>query len=225
MTEKTENGKVLEITTGAVDKIAELIAKRGKGPQAIRVVLRGRSLDGNLISDFMFVEMGAYEETDVVQDAGPFPLYFDEYTAEGLDGAKVDYNELKYPTGFGIEYPPQAAQVAVKPSKEWDDPVAVEVQKVIDQQLNPAIAGHGGWVKLLEVKGETAYIEMGGGCRGCAISQMTLKQGIERAILDNVPEIKKVVDTTDHDGGTNPYYTQAAGATPAIPGKSPMGEE
>ncbi|MGD8456175.1 MAG: NifU family protein [Anaerolineales bacterium] len=225
MTDKTENGKVLEITPGAVDKIAELIATRAKGPQAIRVVLRGRGPDGNLMSDFMFVEMGSNEETDVVQDAGPFPLYFDVNSAEGLDGATVDYNELKYPTGFGIEYPPQAAQVAMKPTKEWDDPAAVEVQKVIDQQLNPAIAGHGGWVRLLEVKDETAYIEMGGGCRGCAISQMTLKDSIERAILDNVPEIKKVVDTTDHDGGTNPYYTQASGATPAIPGKSPLSEE
>jgi Fe/S biogenesis protein NfuA len=225
MIEKTDNGKVLEITQAAVDKIAGLIAKRGKGPQAIRVVLRGRSLDGNLMSDFMFVEIGSCEETDVVQEVGPFPLYFDQNSAEGLDGAKVDYNELKYPTGFGIEYPPQAAQVAARPTKEWDDPVAVEVQKIIDQQLNPAIAGHGGYVELLEVKGETAYIEMGGGCRGCAISQMTLKQGIERAILDNVPAIKKVVDTTDHDGGTNPYYAHAPDSTPAIPGKSPLSKD
>jgi Fe-S cluster biogenesis protein NfuA len=115
--------------------------------------------------------------------------------------------------------------VAARPTKEWDDPVAVEVQKIIDQQLNPAIAGHGGYVELLEVKGETAYIEMGGGCRGCAISQMTLKQGIERAILDNVPAIKKVVDTTDHDGGTNPYYAHAPDSTPAIPGKSPLSKD
>ena len=225
MTEKTENGKVLEMTQGAVDKIAELIATRAKGPQAIRVVLRGRSPDGNLQSDFMFVEMGDYEETDLVQDVGPFPLYFDQNSAEGLDGATVDYDELKYPTGFGIEYPPQAAQIASKPTKEWDDPVAAEVQKVIDQQLNPSIAGHGGWVALLEVKDDTAYIEMGGGCRGCAVSQMTLKQGIERAILDNVPEIKKVSDTTDHDGGTNPYYAHAPGGAPATAEKSPLGEE
>jgi Fe/S biogenesis protein NfuA len=225
MTEKTENGQVLEITQSAVDKIAELIATRAKGPQAIRVVLRGRGPHGNLQSDFMFVEVGDNDEADVVQDAGPFPLYFDPNTAEGLEGATVDYDELKYPTGFGIEYPPQAAQVAAKPTKEWDDPVAVEVQKVIDQQLNPAIAGHGGYVVLLDIKDEAAYIEMGGGCRGCAISQMTLKEGIERAILDNVPEIKKVVDTTDHDGGTNPYYAHAPGAAPAAPGQSPLGED
>jgi Fe-S cluster assembly iron-binding protein IscA len=84
MIEKTDNGKVLEITQAAVDKIAGLIAKRGKGPQAIRVVLRGRSLDGNLMSDFMFVEIGSCEETDVVQEVGPFPLYFDQNSAEGL---------------------------------------------------------------------------------------------------------------------------------------------
>jgi Fe/S biogenesis protein NfuA len=225
MSKKTENGKVLDITQVAVDKIAELIASRGQGPQAIRVVLRGRTPNGNLQSDFMFVEVGENEPSDVIQDAGPFPLYIDETTAEGLQGAKVDYDELKYPTGFGIEYPPQAAQIAAEPTKEWDDPVATAVQKVIDEQLNPSIAGHGGWVALLEVKDETAYIEMGGGCRGCAISQMTLKEGIERAILDFVPEIKKVSDTTDHDGGENPYYAHAPGAAPAAAGKSPLGEE
>jgi Fe/S biogenesis protein NfuA len=172
----------------------------------------------------MFVDVGDNSELDVVQDAGPFSLYLDETTAEGLLGGKVDFDEAKYPTGFGIEYPPQASQIAAKPSKEWDDPVATAVQKVIDEQLNPSIAGHGGWVSLLEVKDDTAYVEMGGGCRGCAVSQMTLKDGIERAILDLVPEIKKVVDSTDHDGGTNPYYAHAPGASPDAAGKSPLGD-
>ncbi len=224
MSKDTENGKIIEITPSAVDKIAELIAKRGRGPQAIRVVLRGKSPYGNLQSDFMFVDLNENNETDVIQDVGPFPLYIDETTAEGLFGARVDYDEVRYPTGFGIEYPPQASQIAARPTKEWDDPVSTSVQKVIDEQLNPSIAGHGGWVVLLEVKGDTAYVEMGGGCRGCAISQMTLKEGIERTILDLVPEIKKVVDSTDHDGGTNPYYAHAPGAGVGAAGKSPVEE-
>ena len=203
MTEKTENGEVLKITQGAVDKIAELIADNGKGPQAVRVAVRGMP-NGSYQSDFMFVAVEDRDEIDVVQNAGPFPLYFDETSAASLQGAKVDFDEAKYPTGFGIEYPAHMAPGI--PKKEWDDPVAAAVQKVIDEQINPGIAGHGGWVTLLEVKGETAHIEMGGGCRGCAISNQTLNDSVERSILEKVPEIKHVLDATNHAGGTNPYY-------------------
>lgn len=205
MTEKIENSAVLEITQVAVDKIVELIANRGKGPQAIRVAVRGMP-NGTYQSDFMFVAVEDRDEVDVVQNAGPFPLYFDETTAASLQGAKVDFDEVKYPSGFGIEYSQNIGSGSGLPKKEWDDPVAIAVQKVVDEQINPGIAGHGGWVALLDVKGDTAHIEMGGGCRGCAISNQTLKQGIERTILDNVPEIKQVLDSTDHAGGANPYY-------------------
>ena len=85
------------------------------------------------------------------------------------------------------------------------------MQKVLDEQINPGLAGHGGWAVLLDVQGDTAIIEMGGGCQGCAISQMTLKDGIERAIVANVPEIKQVADSTDHASGANPYYKNEAG--------------
>jgi Fe/S biogenesis protein NfuA len=212
MTEKIDNGNVIEITQAAVDKIAEIIAAKGRGSQAVRVVLRGRAPSGGFQSEFMFVDVSDQSGTDLIQDAGPFPLYFDQITAESLRGAKVDFDEKKFTTGFHIEYSQQVTQYPEAVKKEWDDPVAINVQKVVDEQVNPALAGHGGWVLLLDVKDDTAFIEMGGGCRGCAISHMTLKQGVEGMILENVPEIKKVVDTTDHAGGTNPYYAQAEDA-------------
>jgi Fe/S biogenesis protein NfuA len=103
--------------------------------------------------------------------------------------------------------------------KDWgNDPVANQVQLVVDNMINPGVAAHGGWVVLLDVKDNTAFIEMGGGCRGCAISQMTLKDGIEKMITQEVPQIVRVLDTTDHSEGENPYYTE----DPTNGGQSPF---
>jgi Fe/S biogenesis protein NfuA len=90
----------------------------------------------------------------------------------------------------------------------WEDPIAQKVQKVIDERITPSLAGHGGWVELLAVDSDAAVIQFGGGCQGCGMSQVTLKEGIETAILQEVPEIKRVLDDTDHESGANPYYSR-----------------
>jgi Fe/S biogenesis protein NfuA len=82
-----------------------------------------------------------------------------------------------------------------------------KVQDLIDTSINPAIAGHGGWVDLLDVKDNVVYLQMGGGCQGCGAADITLKAGIERLIKEEIPEIAEVLDTTDHAAGANPYYT------------------
>lgn len=81
------------------------------------------------------------------------------------------------------------------------------LQRVIDEELNPGIAGHGGYIELDRVVGNTAYITMGGGCQGCAASAYTLKQGVHRAFREAVPEVGAILDETDHAAGTNPYFT------------------
>ncbi len=82
-----------------------------------------------------------------------------------------------------------------------------KVQDLVDTSINPAIAAHGGWVELLDVKDSVVYLQMGGGCQGCGAADITLKAGIERLIKDELPEITEVLDTTDHAAGENPYYT------------------
>ena len=82
-----------------------------------------------------------------------------------------------------------------------------KVQKLLDESINPAVGMHGGYVELLDVKESTVYIRMSGGCQGCGAADVTLKQGIERLIFEEVPEITEVLDVTDHGAGTNPYYT------------------
>jgi Fe/S biogenesis protein NfuA len=86
-----------------------------------------------------------------------------------------------------------------------------KVQELIDTMINPAIAGHGGFVDLVDVQDNRVYLQMGGGCQGCGAADITLKSGIERLIKDELPEVTEVLDTTDHASGTNPYYTPGKG--------------
>ena len=86
-----------------------------------------------------------------------------------------------------------------------------KVQQLLDESINPAVAGHGGFVQLIDVKDNTVYIQMGGGCQGCGMADVTLKAGIERMIKDEIPEVAEVLDTTDHASGGNPYYTPGKG--------------
>lgn len=87
-----------------------------------------------------------------------------------------------------------------------DAEVPAIIQDLLERNINPALASHGGWVKLRRVEGQDVYVEMGGGCQGCASSRATMKFGIERAIREAVPQVRNVIDATDHDAGVNPYY-------------------
>jgi Fe/S biogenesis protein NfuA len=87
------------------------------------------------------------------------------------------------------------------------DDLMTKVQELIDSTINPAVAGHGGFVQLVDVKENKVYLQMGGGCQGCGAADVTLKAGIERLIKEELPEIEAVLDATDHGAGTNPYYT------------------
>lgn len=80
---------------------------------------------------------------------------------------------------------------------------------LLDRQINPAVAAHGGFVELIDVRKNNVYIRLGGGCQGCGAADITLKQGIEKAIRDLVPRVGEILDTTDHAAGRNPYYSPA----------------
>jgi Fe-S cluster biogenesis protein NfuA len=84
--------------------------------------------------------------------------------------------------------------------------VRIRVQQVLDEMINPGVASHGGFVELLDVQDDNVFIRMGGGCQGCGAADVTLKMGIERLIREQVPQVREILDTTDHHSGTNPYY-------------------
>ncbi len=100
--------------------------------------------------------------------------------------------------------PPLASDLEARlPPEEL---IRSKVQAVLDREINPAIASHGGVIELLDVKGDVIYIRMGGGCQGCGAADVTLKQGVEQSIRAQVPEVSEILDTTDHAAGTNPFY-------------------
>ena len=95
------------------------------------------------------------------------------------------------------------------PPPDLSGDVAQRVLQVLDQQVNPAIAAHGGRADLVAVEDDVAYLRLSGGCAGCGLAAVTLSQGIEVAIFDAVPEVTRVVDVTDHAAGANPFYEPA----------------
>lgn len=81
-----------------------------------------------------------------------------------------------------------------------------KLEKLLDEQIRPALAAHGGNVEIVDVDNNILYLRLQGGCQGCASSKATLKDGIEQIVKRNFPMIEDVVDLTDHDSGENPYY-------------------
>jgi Fe/S biogenesis protein NfuA len=100
-------------------------------------------------------------------------------------------------------------RMASRPEADLSGEIPQRVIAVLEEQINPAIASHGGYAELVAVEGSIAYLRLAGGCQGCGMAAVTLSQGIEVAILDLVPEISEVVDVTDHASGTNPYFEAA----------------
>jgi Fe/S biogenesis protein NfuA len=196
---------MLTITEPAKQKILGLLEAQGRQGSALRVAIVGRGPEG-FMYDLRFVENARKAPDDVLVDAGAFQVFIDPVSAPKLNGATLEFVEGIHESGFRIH----------NPNPLWDDPKAKAVQEVIDTKINPSIAMHGGFVTLLDVKDDIAYVALGGGCHGCGMANATLKQGIEVIIREAIPEIRQVIDTTDHAGGTNPYYQPSKG------GRSPF---
>ena len=130
---------------------------------------------------------------------GEFRVYVDVAEACFLEDATVDFIDTLTESGFKVDAP--NAGVA-KP----EGPVAQAIVRVLEEKINPAVAAHGGNISLVAVQDETAYLRFGGGCQGCGMINVTLKQGVEKTLFADVPQITKVLDVTDHAAGTNPYY-------------------
>ena len=141
--------------------------------------------------------------TDIRIETPELGLLVEPGSARNLEGAVIDLD----PSALG------GALRIDNPNEGWRDPVAARVQEVLDRQINPSVAAHGGFVDLLEVRGGAAYVQLGGGCQGCAQVDVTLRQGIEVAIKAAVPQITEVIDITDHAAGTNPYFQPAKKAS------------
>ncbi|MDH5753519.1 MAG: NifU family protein [Deltaproteobacteria bacterium] len=93
-------------------------------------------------------------------------------------------------------------QVASRSKEE----ITAIINQLFEQEINPAVAGHGGHFRLVDVKGDQVFVEMGGGCQGCGMAKVTLRQGVEKRLKEVLPEISELIDVTDHSSGQNPFY-------------------
>ena len=169
---------------------------------------------------------------DVVQHEGDLLIVIAADSVEKLRGATIDWSESPPRSGFKVINPnkppalgalptlpmsmapsvgaPGAPTVSPRPLRgDLDSELARRVMAVLDRDVNPHIAAHGGHAELAGIEGRTAYLRLGGGCQGCGMATVTLSQGIEVAITEAVPEIGDVVDVTDHASGNNPYFEAA----------------
>ena len=186
---------MITITENAKQKIHGFMQAENRPGLALRFAVQGRG-PGGFLYRLAFVEAAERTPSDTVVDAGPFQVLVDAESVPHVSGATIDFVETERESGFRID----------NPNPLWSDPVASAVQQVLDQEINPAVDAHGGHVTLLDVKDGVAFVQFGGGCQGCGMVDVTLKQGVEVRIKELVPQVLAVVDTTDHAGGTNPYY-------------------
>jgi Fe/S biogenesis protein NfuA len=191
---------MINITEAAGQYISHLLADEERQGLALRLAIAGQR-SGGFQYKLGFVREDERAADDVVIDAGGFRVFIDAESAPNLQGATLDFVETPEQSGFRIH----------NPKTQWTDPKAIAIQKLLDEHINPAVADHGGYVTLLDVKDDIAYVALGGGCQGCGMADVTLKQGIEALITEEVPGIRQVVDTTDHASGTNPFYQPAKG--------------
>lgn len=138
---------------------------------------------------------------DHVFDAGGFRVAIDPRSAESLEGGRVDWVDVAGQSGFEVQSP----RLAPPGSAALDSPLALRVKMVIERDINPFAATHGGVIHLLDVRRNTAYVQMSGRCQGCGMATVTLREGLERMLRLAVPEIERIVDVTDHRAGQNPY--------------------
>ena len=191
---------MITITDTAKVKVLELMAAENQAEQAVRLGIRGRGA-GGFIYDLKFEPVAQRRLDDTVIDAGGFKIFIDPSSAPNLNGTTIDFVDDIQGSGFKLD----------NPNPVWSNPTAMAIQQILDNEVNPGVASHGGHISLLDVQGDTAFIALGGGCQGCGMADVTLKQGIEVAIKAAVPEIHHVVDSTDHAGGANPFYKPAKG--------------
>ncbi len=158
-----------------------------------------------------FIEAGKGDSRDVGIDVDGIRVFMAPRYVQFLEDVRIDFVTNLQQTGFKVENPKVVASTdSVSDSgtlPNVDSPIYQAVKKVLDLEINPAVASHGGRVTLVDVKEQIAYIKMGGGCQGCGSADVTLKQGVVVAIKKAVPEIVDVLDATDHASGQNPYFT------------------
>lgn len=198
---------MLTFTDKAREMVLTFMDQSGEDLRALRINANGGSPVAPSF-ELTLVEDTDLNEDDLELDGGGFVIVVDPESAKTLDGATVDFVQRVNGTGFEVTPASPAVRTVDRETSVPEGGLAEKVQLILDEQVNPAIASHGGRINLVDVKDTEVYMEMTGGCQGCAMSRMTLRQGVEKMIRKHVPEVTDIHDVTDHAAGENPYFSR-----------------
>lgn len=194
---------IIEITSEALE---QLVLLRDEEPEKERLGLRlevmaapGEEFKYDL--SFEIVTQAAF--SDEVRTISGLKVIIPLQSYEHINGAVLDYSDRQ---GLIIRNPNKPPSAVIE-GLVSDDETSAAVEAVIATDVNPALAAHGGFVTFVGHDGEgIAYLTMGGGCHGCSMSKMTMLEGVQTTLVEQVPAIAKVRDITDHAAGANPYF-------------------
>jgi Fe/S biogenesis protein NfuA len=209
-TDHTDGEPLLRITPGAHEKV---LGFREQAPdperQAMWVEITGVS-GGEFSYNMSLRPADEAGPGDHVLEEDGLTIVVPAASADKVAGATIEWSDDLFQAGLklvGMKTP--SPEIGGQAPADLSGPVAQRVLRVLEEQVNPAIAAHGGRADLVAAEEGVAYLRLSGGCQGCGMASVTLTQGIEGAIQQAVPEIEQVVDVTDHAAGTNPYFEAA----------------
>ena len=190
----------VDVTESGQDYLAKLVAKHDEKVAVRMFVLNPGTPEAETC--LSYCKPGEESKDDEYIDFDDFRMYFEARSIRFLEDAKVDFSEDKMGGQLTIRAPNSRT-----PRVSDDSPVEDKVNYVIWNDINPGLASHGGQVSLREITDESvAILEFGGGCQGCSQLDVTLKQGVEKTLMDKVPGLAGVRDITDHSDSSNAYY-------------------
>lgn len=191
---------MIEVTEKAKTKIRDLL--KDKDPKLWGAMIPDQS--GTYIH-LPLVDLSALPSLDEVKFVEDLKLVLDHSSEQVPDEISVDYIDGGVLSGV-FEIKVKRPQTEDAGNLDLSNPAVQKILEVLDKEINPAIAGHGGFARLLDYQNGNVYLFMGGGCQGCHGVDMTLKMGIETRLREVVPEVVAIIDQTDHAAGTNPYF-------------------
>jgi len=197
---------MIDISERAQQHFQRLLAQQGIDKLSIRLRV---TAPGTPAADceLEFCEPDELTGREWTVECTGFDFHIDGDSARWIDGATIDYEPNKTGGQLNIRAPKIKGEL---PGAEAG--LVERVRYVLEAEVNPRIAAHGGRITLLEVSADgVVVLQFGGGCHGCGMVDVTLKQGVEKTLRERVPEITEVRDATDHAGGSNPYYSKKEG--------------
>jgi Fe/S biogenesis protein NfuA len=197
---------ILDVTPRALERILE-IRSGEDDPASLGLRIEVTGVHGvEYAYDLSFEALAEADEDDVIYQVSDLTVVIPAASVEPLQGSTLDVPSNPSQGGLVIRNPNRPDPLAGVGELELTGDVAEKIATLLEKRINPALAAHGGYATLVGVDGSTAYVTMGGGCQGCAMSAATLTEGIRASILEAIPEVTDVVDATNHALGENPFY-------------------